>query len=1222
MDTNNASDNSVLGESAGNLPSDGTGIVSLDPWLSPFKDGLKSRYSKAQQWIKSIDEHEGGLEKFSRGYEKFGIHVNNDNSITYREWAPSALRAYFIGDFNDWNRDSHEMTKNEFGVFEITLPAKDGQPAIPHDSKIKISLVVPNDHARQERVPAWITRVTQELSVSPVYDARFWNPPKEQRYVFKNQRPKKPESLRIYEAHVGISSPEAKVATYKEFTTNVLPRIHHLGYNAIQLMAIMEHAYYASFGYQINSFFAASSRYGAPDELKELIDTAHGMGITVLLDVVHSHASKNVLDGLNMFDGSDHCYFHEGGKGRHDLWDSRLFNYGNHEVLRFLLSNLRFWMEEYQFDGFRFDGVTSMLYTHHGIGTGFSGGYHEYFGDKVDEEGVVYLMLANEMIHQLYPTAITIAEDVSGMPGLCVALSLGGIGFDYRLAMAIPDLYIKWLKEKQDIDWDMSALTWTLTNRRHGEKTIAYAESHDQALVGDKSILMWLCDAQLYTNMSVLTELTPVIDRGLSLHKMIRLITHGLGGEGYLNFEGNEFGHPEWLDFPREGNGNSFHYARRQFNLVDDHLLRYRFLNEFDSKMQWTEEKYGWLHAPQAYISLKHDSDKVVVFERGGLLWIFNFHPSSSFTDYRVGVEQEGTYRIVINTDSKDFGGHGNISEETRFFTTPFSWNNRKNFLQVYIPSRTAIVSALENTNADTIRANKGSGINRSLRASAFRRPALRSAFQPIKKNFAPALSARFASTDVAQGGKIHQVIGAVVDVKFEGEKLPPILNALTTKNGETKLVLEVAQHLGENVVRCIAMDGTEGLVRGAEALDTGAPITIPVGHATLGRIVNVTGDPIDERGPVKATKFAPIHADPPEFVDQSTSAEILVTGIKVVDLLAPYARGGKIGLFGGAGVGKTVFIQELINNIAKAHGGFSVFTGVGERTREGNDLYHEMQETGVIQLEGESKVALVFGQMNEPPGARARVALTGLTIAEYFRDEEGQDVLLFIDNIFRFTQAGSEVSALLGRIPSAVGYQPTLAVDMGVMQERITTTHKGSITSVQAVYVPADDLTDPAPATTFAHLDATTVLSRGISELGIYPAVDPLDSKSRILDPRIIGQEHYDVASRVQQILQEYKSLQDIIAILGMDELSEADKLTVERARKIQRFLSQPFTVAQVFTGIEGKLVDLKDTIRSFKAILQGEGDDLPEGAFYMVGDLESARSKGEKILAELEKS
>merc|ERR1712029_1135513 len=491
------------------------------------------------------------------------------------------------------------------------------------------------------------------------------------------------------------------------------------------------------------------------------------------------------------------------------------------------------------------------------------------------------------------------------------------------------------------------------------------------------------------------------------------------------------------------------------------------------------------------------------------------------------------------------------------------------------------------------------------LASSALRRPA----FGAVpRKAFAPAVAQRFASTDSAREGKVHQVIGAVVDVKFDTEQLPPILNALETTNQGQKLVLEVAQHMGENVVRCIAKDGTEGLVRGQATTDSGSPIMIPVGGGVLGRIMNVTGDPIDERGPIKHEKKLPIHNNPPEFVDQSTAAEILITG--------------KIGLFGGAGVGKTVFIQELINNIAKAHGGFSVFFGVGERTREGNDLYHEMQETGVIQLEGESKVALVFGQMNEPPGARARVALTGLTVAEYFRDIEGQDVLLFIDNIFRFTQAGSEVSALLGRIPSAVGYQPTLAVDMGGMQERITTTREGSITSVQAVYVPADDLTDPAPATTFAHLDATTVLSRGISELGIYPAVDPLDSKSRMLGPRIVGEDHYNTATRVQQILQEYKSLQDIIAILGMDELSEADKLTVERARKIQRFLSQPFTVAQVFTGIEGALVDLKETINSFKAILAGEGDDLPEGAFYMVGDLASARAKGEKIMAELEKS
>ncbi len=465
--------------------------------------------------------------------------------------------------------------------------------------------------------------------------------------------------------------------------------------------------------------------------------------------------------------------------------------------------------------------------------------------------------------------------------------------------------------------------------------------------------------------------------------------------------------------------------------------------------------------------------------------------------------------------------------------------------------------------------------------------------------------------------GIITQVTGAVIDVKFPSGHLPAILNALETKNHGNRLVLEVAQHLGEGEVRTIAMDSTEGLTRGQEVSDTGSPISVPVGRETLGRILNVIGEPIDERGPVGHKQTAPIHAKAPEFIDQSTKTEILVTGIKVIDLLAPYAKGGKVGLFGGAGVGKTVLIMELINNIAKAHGGFSVFAGVGERTREGNDLYHEMMESGVINLEdpSKSKVALVYGQMNEPPGARARVGLSGLTLAEYFRDQEGQDVLFFVDNVFRFTQAGSEVSALLGRIPSAVGYQPTLATDMGNMQERITSTKKGSITSVQAIYVPADDLTDPAPATSFAHLDATSVLSRQIAELGIYPAVDPLDSTSRMLDPAVIGEEHYAVAREVQRVLQTYKSLQDIIAILGMDELSEEDKMVVARARKIQRFLSQPFHVAEVFTGAPGKLVSLADTIKGFKGICEGKYDDLPESAFYMVGGIEEAVAKAKKM-------
>ena len=466
--------------------------------------------------------------------------------------------------------------------------------------------------------------------------------------------------------------------------------------------------------------------------------------------------------------------------------------------------------------------------------------------------------------------------------------------------------------------------------------------------------------------------------------------------------------------------------------------------------------------------------------------------------------------------------------------------------------------------------------------------------------------------------GKITQIIGAVVDVHFDGE-LPSILSALHVDDLGRTLVLEVAQQLGENVVRTIAMDTTDGLVRGTQAVDTGEPIMMPVGPETLGRILNVIGEPVDERGPIQTNRRSPIHRSAPPFIDQSTEAEILVTGIKVVDLLTPYAKGGKIGLFGGAGVGKTVIIMELINNIAKAHGGYSVFAGVGERTREGNDLYHEMIESGVINPGGEgSKAALVYGQMNEPPGARARVGLSGLTVAEYFRDEEGQDVLFFVDNIFRFTQAGSEVSALLGRIPSAVGYQPTLATDLGTLEERITSTKKGSITSVQAIYVPADDLTDPAPATTFSHLDATTVLSRQIAELGIYPAVDPLDSTSRMLDPRIVGDEHYQVARDVQRVLQTYKSLQDIIAILGMDELSEEDKLTVARARKIQRFLSQPFHVAEVFTGTPGVLVSLEETIKGFKGIVAGDHDDLPESSFYMVGTIDEAVAKARKMAAE----
>ncbi|TFK55591.1 glycoside hydrolase [Heliocybe sulcata] len=674
-------------------PLDPQTILDVDPWLVENTAAIVARHDVFRKWKDSIEQHEGGYDAFSKGYLKMGLNVAQDGTVTYREWAPNAVDAVLTGDFNGWNRESHRMTKNEFGVWELTVPPRDGVCAIPHDSKIKISMVTPSGE-RIERLPAWIKRVTQDLSVSPVYDARFWNPPDDQTYTFKHARPPQPRAARIYEAHVGISTPEGRVGTYKEFTANILPRIRDLGYNTIQLMAVMEHAYYASFGYQVTNFFAASSRYGTPEELKELVDTAHAMGLTVLLDVVHSHACKNVLDGLNLFDGSDHLYFHEGSKGRHELWDSRLFNYGSHEVLRFLLSNLRFWMDEYMFDGFRFDGVTSMMYTHHGIGTGFSGGYHEYFGPGVDIEGVVYLMLANEAMHELYPEVVTIAEDVSGMPLLCIPASKGGVGFDYRLSMAIPDMWIKLLKHKQDDEWEIGNIVHTLTNRRHGEKSIAYAESHDQALVGDKTLAFWLMDKEMYTNMSDMTEMTPVISRGIALHKMIRLLVHSLGGEGYLNFEGNEFGHPEWLDFPREGNGNSFHYARRQWNVVDDPLLRYKYLNAFDAAMNHTEDKYGWLSAPQAYVSLKHEGDKVIVFERAGLVFVFNFHPTNSFSDYRIGVEEAGEYHVALTSDEKKFGGFDNVDVNSKYFTTAMEWNGRKNWMHVYVPSRTCLVLA------------------------------------------------------------------------------------------------------------------------------------------------------------------------------------------------------------------------------------------------------------------------------------------------------------------------------------------------------------------------------------------------------------------------------------------------------------------------------------------------------------------------------------------------
>ncbi|CAK8689223.1 unnamed protein product [Clavelina lepadiformis] len=665
-------------------------FYQLDSHMKPFESELKRRYAMFSNIKKKIEEYEG-MKHFSQGYKEFGVKVLSSGGIHCKEWAPGAKAVYLRGDFNNWEQWGWKYERKDNGKWELIIPPKeDGSCPIAHLSQLML-IIQTHDDQYLERISPWAPYVVQHGGHG-TYKWIFWNPASS--YEFKHPRPEKPKSVRIYEAHIGISSYEGKVASYTHFKVNVLPRIKKLGYNCIQLMAVMEHAYYASFGYQVTNFFAASSRYGTPDELKELLDTAHGMGLYVLLDVVHSHACKNVLDGLNMFDGTDGCYFHSGYRGSHTLWDSRIFNYSSWEVLRFLISNLRWYMDEYMFDGFRFDGVTSMLYHDHGISRGFSGDYHEYFGLQMDLEAIVYLMLANDMLKSFYPQMITIAEDVSGMPGVCRPISEGGIGFDYRLAMAIPDKWIKVLKEVKDENWNMGNIFHTLTNRRHGEKCIAYAESHDQALVGDKTLAFWLMDKEMYTHMSTMTDLTPIIDRGIALHKMVRLITHGLGGEGYLNFIGNEFGHPEWLDFPREGNNSSYHYARRQFHLADDDLLRYKFLNRFDSAMQNTEEKYGWLNAPQGYVSRKHEDDKVFIFERNGVLFLFNFHPTKSFTGYRVGVGQPGKYKIVLDSDDPFFGGHDRNDRSVEFFTNNIPWDGRQQSLMVYLPCRSAMLMA------------------------------------------------------------------------------------------------------------------------------------------------------------------------------------------------------------------------------------------------------------------------------------------------------------------------------------------------------------------------------------------------------------------------------------------------------------------------------------------------------------------------------------------------
>ncbi|KAM9811458.1 1,4-alpha-glucan-branching enzyme [Syngnathus typhle] len=672
-------------------------LLQMDPYLKPYAKDYKRRYELFQKQLFQLEEAEGGFDQFTRSYWSFGAQRRPDNSLFFKEWAPAAEALFLTGDFNGWDKFSHAYTKRDYGKWELILPPKhDGSPAVEHNSKLKV-VVHTKAGERLYRISPWAKYVTKpEKGV--IYEWVHWDPPHP--YIHIHPRPLKPTHLRIYEAHVGIASPERTVASYNNFTVNVLPHIKDLGYNCIQMMAIMEHAYYASFGYQVTSFFAASSRYGNPDELKHLIDVAHSMGIVVLLDVVHSHASKNTEDGLNKFDGSDSCFFHSPPRGEHSLWDSRLFNYSSWEVLRFLLSNLRWWMEEYKFDGFRFDGVTSMMYHHHGIGVAFSGDYSEYFGLHVDEDSLVYLMLANHILHKLHPDCITVAEDVSGMPALCRAVEEGGLGFDYRLAMAIPDKWIQILKQFKDEEWDIGNIVHTLINRRYGEKSIAYSESHDQALVGDKTLAFWLMDKEMYTNMSSLVPMTPVIDRGMQLHKMIRLLTHALGGEAYLNFMGNEFGHPEWLDFPREGNNESYHYARRQFNLLDtaEHL-RYRQLYNFDRDMNRTEDKYGWLAAPPAFVSAKHQEDKVIVFDRANVLFIFNFHPSKSFQHYKVAVQAPGKYKIKLDSDDDAYGGHGRLNHSTEFFSEPQPFNGRAHSMKVYIPCRTALVLANEEIN-------------------------------------------------------------------------------------------------------------------------------------------------------------------------------------------------------------------------------------------------------------------------------------------------------------------------------------------------------------------------------------------------------------------------------------------------------------------------------------------------------------------------------------------
>jgi 1,4-alpha-glucan branching enzyme len=670
---------------------DGTGLLDLDPWLEPHVDALRARYARYQRVLDSFGRGGGLTGEVSLGHTYFGFNRGEyagKPGVWYREWAPAALQLRLIGDFNGWDRFGHPMVRDEFGVWSLFLPDDKFRDKLTHGSRVKVHVVLP-DGSTMDRIPAYARRVIQEPQ-SINFVAQYWEP--ETTYQWKNAPPVREHGLRIYESHVGMAQEEGRVGTYREYAEKTLPRIVRAGYNAVQLMAIQEHPYYGSFGYHVSNFFAPSSRFGTPEDLKYLIDTAHGYGIQVIMDLVHSHAVKNTHEGLNLFDGTEFQYFHAGARGQHTAWDSMCFDYSKYEVLRFLISNCRYWIEEFKFDGYRFDGVTSMLYLDHGLGKAFSN-YGDYFDGNVDADAVTYLQLANEVIHTIKPDAITVAEDVSGMVGMARPVADGGIGFDYRLAMGVPDYWIKLLKEKKDEAWELGTIFHTLLNRRHAEKHVGYAESHDQALVGDKTIAFWLMDQEMYWSMSR-DKQSLVVDRGIALHKMIRLITFSLAGEGYLNFMGNEFGHPEWIDFPREGNGYSYHYCRRQWSLAEADHLRYKGMAEFDRAMMKLDEQYNLLEDKFIERLLVHESNKQLVYRRGPLVFAFNFHPTNSYSDWRIPVPDLADYRVILNSDNKRFEGPGVCAEDQKHVVEKIAWEDRKQSIQIYVPARSAQVLA------------------------------------------------------------------------------------------------------------------------------------------------------------------------------------------------------------------------------------------------------------------------------------------------------------------------------------------------------------------------------------------------------------------------------------------------------------------------------------------------------------------------------------------------